>query len=357
MRKIFLLVALLLLSCQPSVIEIALFSKSSEALEKYAEGIELAIDAINSEGGIGGHNIKLSICKNGLDEVAEKNLSALFLGPSNESIIKKAVQLSKNKSIPLFFLFPYFKGGENNLFISGDIASETNFLSNAAAYSLHSNFVLVVEFEERLAKCYSESFEKNGGKVETLNCLQLSPDEIKKKLEEIFSKKENPQIIFFAGFEEENIEPFKEVLKKSIIMAPFSFYVLNNLGTYEEALTTLSWFDEKKKTGKIAEFQANYENKYGHKGGNLSLLSYEAVFLLKNLPSYNTQEQNIEEKIKNNPLDFELSGKLFFDNYGVLNRRASLAVERDGEIKDLSIVERDVLKGLQEKVVQERIKK
>jgi len=358
MKKIVILLVLFLLSCQPSVVKIALFSQSSKTLEKYKKGVEFAIDAINSEGGIGGHNLNLAICKNRLDEADGEKLSALFLGPSSERDIKKAVQLSEKNSILLFFLFPYFKGGENSLFLSGDIISETSFLSDAASYSLHSNFALVAEFDEKLAKCFGESFQKNGGKVETLNCLQLSSKEIKKKLEEIFSQKETPQIIFFAGFEEENIEPFKDFFQKSVVMAPCSFFVLNNLESYEGTLTTLSWFDANKKTGRIAEFQTNYQNKYGGKAENFSSLGYEAVFLLKNLLSQKTEGQKINEAIeKFNPLELELSGKLFFDNGGILNRRASLAVARDGEIQDLSFVERDVLKGLQEKVVQERVKK
>lgn len=358
MKKFLILAVLIFFSCQPSVIVIALFSESPNILEKYTKGVKFAIETLNSEGGIGGHNLQLVVCKNGVDEAEQKKISALFLGPSSKNNIKKAVQLSEKNSIPLFFLFPYFKGGGNSLFLLGDIISETSFLSDAASYSLHSNFVLVIEFDKSLANCFVETFKKNGGKIEKLNCLELSSDEIKKKLKEIFCQNETPQIIFFAGFEKENIEPFKNFFQKSVVMAPFSYYVLNNFVSYERTLTTIPWFDLNKKTGRISEFRTNYENKYGRKVENFSSLGYEAVFLLRDLLNQKTKVQAMGKEIKKyNPFELELSGKFFFDGYGVLDRRLAFAVAKGGEIMDLSLVEREILKEIQEKVVMKRIKK
>ncbi len=357
MKKFLFLFVCFLLSCQPSVIEIVVISDSPAYCDEYKRGAELAVDIINAEGGANGHKLRLSFCEPRIIEETKRELSAVFLSPCNYATVEKAIRFSETEKVPLFYLFPYFKKGEYSFLLGGEILSEVSFLADSAVYSLHSDTALILDFDETISNHFKECFEKNGGKTEVLKCKELSADDCKNKLINSFSKKEIPQIVFFAGLEKENIEPFYNLIENSILIAPYSFCVLNGLESFDGVFTSLPWFDFSKKTLKVEEFVQRYEDISGEKPDYQSSLIYESIFLFKDILNQSLPEENSPEIFRNSPAMLELSGKLFFDRDRVLKRRLALSVTKNKGMIDLNLLSRSVLKSFQEKVIEKRLKK
>lgn len=350
MKKFFILLLLLILSCQPSNINIALVGNSSAFFEKYLKGLLSAIEEINYEGGIKGHTIKLSICKDSLDSIKEKNFSAFFVCPLSKKEREKLIKISELEKIPLIFLFPTFVNDVKSLYFAGDIISETTFLADASFYSLHSNNALILEFDEEIATIFKDAFNKNGGKVESLNFVNGSFEEMKIKIAERVSSKDSPQIFFLAGSEPIPNEILETIYGfNRIIVAPFSFSTINKMP--DETLTSLVGYNLSSKILNFTQFSSVFEAKYGHCPDNCSLISYESLFFLKD--SF-FQKNLTKETDKRRWIDLKLSGKVSFDNFGNFIRPFSFAIVKDGGIKDLSSVNREYLKNIQEKILLER---
>lgn len=357
MKRFFPLLVIFFLSCQPSVIDIAVISDNPKYFEKYKRGAELAVDSINSEGGAGGHNLKLSFYGPQIFEEKLEKLAAVLLCPCSLETAEKAIKFSEGNSIPLFCLFPCFKKGKNSILLGGEILSEVSFLADSIKYSLHADNALVLEFDETISNCFKERFQKIGGKTKILKCKEFSPDELNDKIIDIVSQKETPQVIFIAGTEKENIEPFHNFFESFIFIAPYSFCVLNGLESIDGILTSLAWFDLNKKDLQIKEFIIKYGENSGEKINYQSALIYESVFLFKDILRQKLSKGNPVAMLKGSTIELPLSGKLFFDSNAVLNRRLAFSVTQNGSIVDLNLLDRSVLKNLQEKVIQRRFKK
>lgn len=351
MKKFFILLSLLIFSCQPSNINIALVGNSSIFFEKYREGLLSAIEEINYEGGIKGHTIKLTIFENNFNSFEKKKFSAFFVCPISKKDRDELTKISEKEKTPLIFLFPTFVSGNQSFLFAGDIISETTFLADASFFSLLSNNALIFEFDKEVATIFKNAFNKNGGKVESLNFANGPLEEMKTKVAERISSKDSPQIFFLAGSETVQNNILETIFSyNKVVVAPFSFCSSNKMP--DETLTTLVGYNLSSNMLNFKQFSALFETKYGHIPDNCSLISYESLFFLKDFLSKKSLKKETD---KRKWIELNLSGKVSFDKFGSFLRPFSLAIVKDNDIKDLSTAHKEYLKKIQEKILLKRI--
>lgn len=188
------------------------------------EGIELAVEEINSNGGVLGKQIELVKADNKSDNAEAANVAAklitrdkvvAILGPATSGNTKGAIPVATQHKVPLIsasatadditvdsngnvreFIFKTCFSDSFQGFIMANFAFEDLKVKNAAILMDNTS-----DYSKGLAKSFKERFESLGGTIVTEQAYQAKEKDFRAVLTNI--KSGNPDVLYLPGYYEE----------------------------------------------------------------------------------------------------------------------------------------------------------
>lgn len=188
------------------------------------EGIELAVEEINSNGGVLGKQIELVKADNKSDNAEAANVATklitrdkvvAILGPATSGNTKGAIPVATQHKVPLIsasapadditvdsngnvreFIFKTCFSDSFQGFIMANFAFEDLKVKNAAILMDNTS-----DYSKGLAKSFKERFESLGGTIVTEQAYQAKEKDFRAVLTNI--KSANPDVLYLPGYYEE----------------------------------------------------------------------------------------------------------------------------------------------------------
>ncbi|WJY27775.1 MULTISPECIES: ABC transporter substrate-binding protein [Sporosarcina] len=274
-----------------------------------ADGIQLAVDEINDDGGIDGQKIKLVKIDNKSDAAEATNAAIKLTTQENVSVIIGAAtsgatvaqaQIANDNKTPLISpsgtspTVTVNEKGDVNEYVfrtsfidpfQGTVAANFAYndlgVKNVAIYADNSS-----DYSKGLAASFKEDFEKAGGKVIAEESYVAKDSDFRSTLTRI--KSANPEFIFIPGYYEEVGLIVKQAREMGIDVPLMgadgwdSPTLLDLAGA--DALNntfTTNHYSADDPDGAVKAFNDKFNEKYGKSPDAFNALGYDTVYLLK----------------------------------------------------------------------------
>ena len=317
------------------------------------QGIEVAVDKVNNEGGVNNKSITIiyeddkADPKEGL-AAAKKLISinrvnaiigavpssvTLAIAPTAES--SKVVLLSPASSSPKItnqgdYIFRNYPSDELEGRLVAEFAIAHNY-SNAAVITINNDYGI------GLNKVFCETFLQSKGKVIINETFLEGTTDFRTLLSKV--KASNPDSIFIVGYSKElgtMVKQAKELGINSQFLSTVNFYDNQSIiagGTAVEGVIFSSpVFDTKSPATNVQEFVASFKKRFGQEPDVWSAHGYDALLLLvEAMRTKGITSEDIKEglyAIKNYP---GVSGVTTFDKNGDVFKKAKFLTVRSGE--------------------------
>jgi len=302
---------------------------------KIKKGIELALEEINSRGGIKGRKIELvwedDKCDPKEGVSAFHKLMSLYkfpviIGGSCSSVTLAIAPIAEKNKVVL--ISPYSSNPQ--LTEAGDYIFRT-VPSDVFEANLEAEFIFQElglkkiailyinnDYGKGLANVLSSRFKEVGGEVLIEEPYALKESDFRVHLTKIKGK--DPELIYIAGYQQALINILKQIKELGIttrLMANTLIedpQVIKKVGDAAEGVITGSVFFDPS-----GEFQSKFQKKYGEKPGTLEAVGYDTLKLVAKAIEKGGYES---EKIKNALYRIEYNGALghlTFDENGDIN--------------------------------------
>lgn len=339
----------LLCSCREQRIAfVGSLSGSGSKTGIYAKnGLEIAVDEINTSGGIGGNRIILDIFddKNnpaiaeGIDYgISIKNYK-IIIGHNTSEMSKAGLKAIENKQI--LMISPYSASdelsGQNDNFIRITPASR-NQAEITARFAKRTGYKRIYVLYDKTNAAYSSAF------------ITIFSDET-----------ESPSIIHKTSFENVDEKTISEILIQSTSVKPDSFLILTsgrslavicqslrkngfsqqifasgasvnnefieNSGKYSDGIIFPHFIDFNSNSKQITIFKEKYLTRFGNEPSLVSYLAYDSIMILK---------QSLEEKkmnLSDASIDEIKESIIRKKNFSILSGSFSINLNGDAERK------------------------
>lgn len=308
-------------------------------------GVDLALDEINSAGGIAGKKIeaiyeddKLSPKDgvNAFNKLSQFEKVPVVIGSASSSVSLAIAPVAEKNKVVLFSSI----STADSLKDAGDFffrnIPPNNIQATTAAYFIKNQLKLdkVVVFYQNsdygvnMDKVFTQTFQSLAGSVVTHISYETGQADFKTSLFKI--KEKNPGLVYIPGTYQENaliIKQAREIGLKSVFMSgdgAYSPQLLKIAGkTAEGFYITQMILPSKEKSSTLAKFYTSYETKYKQSPDVYSAYSYDAMKTIAKALSdcYAKQKGSActGEDVKNALYKTEyegVTGVTKFDNFG-----------------------------------------
>jgi len=320
--------------------------------EKMGYGAKLAVEEINSKGGINGNKIKLiyedSKCQSttgvtALKKLIEINNVKMIVGPLCSGVAMSISPIAEESKILLIHggLAPKLKFAGDYIF--RDIPGASLLASIKADYLIKKLKIKDVallfantDFGAGYSEAFKESFEELGGEIISSEKFEQFTTDYRTQLIKIKSK--SPEAIILVGSPNEMglaIKQMKEIgIKATVFMPPSAEGqpLLEAGGDAVEGAIYIYGFDSESKESSTVEFIKKYQKKYNEKPSWHAAIAYDAVKIY----ALAIEDCNFDDStcIKDNIYKINFSGaqgNLSFDEYGDAHTPLILKTIRNGE--------------------------
>ena len=302
---------------------------------KIKKGIELALEEINSKGGINGRKIELvweddkCDAKEGVS--AFHKLTSLYkfpviIGGSCSSVTLAIAPLAENNKIVL--ISPYSNNPQ--LTTAGDyifrtVPSDTfegKLTAEFIAQTLKAKNIGILyvnnDYGRGLADVLSSRFRELNGNILIEEPYDLKATDFRTSLLKI--KNKNPEVIYIAGYQKALINILKQIKELEIIATVVGTSLMEDPQIIKEAenasegvIFGSAFFDP------TEEFQSKFQNKYKEKAGALEAIGYDTLNLVvKAIERGGYTSEGIKNALYSMEYDGAL-GHLTFDRNGDIN--------------------------------------
>ncbi len=272
------------------------------------QGIELAFEEINKEGGVLGKQIEAVKADNKSEAAESANVTSrlatrdkvvAILGPATSGNTKAAAPIAVQNKVPLISAsataddVTVDSNGKVREFIFKTCFSDSFqgvIMANFAYEDLgKKNAVLLVDntsdYSKGLAKSFKETFEKFGGKVVNEEAYQAKETNFKAVLTKI--KGLNPEVIYLPGYYEE-VGLIVKQARELGITAP----ILGGDGYESPKLAELAGktalnevyftnhYSSKDDAAEVVKFQQAFKAKYNKEPDAFNALGYDLAYFL-----------------------------------------------------------------------------
>jgi len=340
---------------QPEVIKIGVINSLTGSAAPYGEniqnGINLAVEEINSDGGIIGKKIELLVEDDGTDPKIAVTAFTKFIniekipvviGPSSSSSAMacapiandtETVILSPGAATPNLteagdYVFRNRAPGQLEAIKIAEYAFYNLKLRNVAIFYINTDYG--VGFKD----IFKSNFEELGGKIIYLDSFDQGQDNFKTQISKM--KPYNPDGVYVLGVPIE----VGHFLKQSKELGFKTIFLMNNMndpnlisiaGNAAEgiyfAIPMFDSFD-----ANAQEFVANYTKAYGKTPDMLAANGYDAVYLIKYAIEHSSYDgesiKNALYQVKNYP---GVSGSITFDQNGDVIKELNIMTVKNGE--------------------------
>lgn len=342
----------------------ALSGKFAYLGEAQINGLRMATDEINSDGGIRGKQLELIIEDNQADaKQAVSNVSKLLNIDNVDIILSSFTHITnaiketveQNNKVMLYTSTVRDIAESNPLFFRDYYDAEDNgtALAKLVKNSGHKNVAFLTEFSDQclqLESAFNKESEKYGINVIKKESFNTTEKDLKTPLLKI--KAVDPEAIVVCGWRHEHIL-MKQLKELGMIetqtfhwVAPFLSVAdtedMRNLFEENNAISTWYWFVEKDYNKKQKEFSKKYQELYGVKPTGESVYAYDDIYILADALTRCDKRNKVRESsciaAELLKTDYEgVAGRLTFTNKGVSNRDITAIKVVNGEWEEILI--------------------
>lgn len=357
MKRMFLLLLLFLAACRPSPVNVALVLPGNGSMDDLRNGIELAAQRINSEGGIYGHIVKV-LPRRAEDGVDLKGASVVVMATGDKQMLSSVREAAERTAVPVIIVNPLWDGGapkDPAISFAKNARDEAFFMGDFCAFSLHASKVLVLEGNGELADFFEKGFAREGREAVSLETGGKEPGACAGEVRNALSSIPPPQAVFWAS-RDEIPDAVSAVLGKELkgraLLVPAAC-ALNSAGDFPgPTLTTLPYFNGNNRAVGVVEFKVDYEKRFGSRPSNWSAAGYETMTAIKqSFESGAKTAAGMRAFLKDMEMNFVLLGKLNFNSDCELVIPFDMAMFNGKSAVPLREMERNALVGMQEKVL------
>lgn len=325
-------------------------------------GINLAVEEINKNGGINGKKLEVVSADNASKKeestrTATKLITQdkvdVLLGAAISGDTFAAVEVANNKKVPMLtpsatndsITFDAKKNKLNDyVFRACFIDSfQGKVMADFSAKNLHAKNAVVYidnssDYSKGLAKSFKTTFEGNGGKVVAEESYQTKDTDFKAVLTRI--KTLNPEVIFVPGYYEEVgkiIKQAREMGIKAPMMGGDGWDApeLMQIAGAENLNNTFisNHYSSEDKDPKVTKFIENFKGKYGSVPDAMAVLGYDGMYMMADAikRAGSTDKEKIKDALANTK-DFEgVTGKISLDKNHDPVKAAVVLEYKDGK--------------------------
>jgi ABC-type branched-subunit amino acid transport system substrate-binding protein len=364
MRSLFFALAFFLLSCRPSPVNIMLIMPDETRMDDFKKGLELAIESINSEGGIYGHNVKVlaagkpdGFTGGSFKDLKTGTVSVIIIATSDK---EKLASVEKTAGdVPVIVINPISApAGSRLVSFSKNGDDEAAFFGEFCAFSLHASKVLIIDENPDLTKPFRGAFEKDGRESVRVELSNPVADNEIQMIRELLNSDIPPQAVFWAsgsGVPDKVSKMLNEELDGRVLFIPFSSVLDEKAETPQMTVTAVPYFEARKNSLSSQEFDINYRNEFKSAPSSHSALGYDLMMGLKqSFESGAKTAGEVRDFFSGKETVFTLLGKLTFSRNCELSLPLDAAAADGDSIVPLRELDRNALIGLQEKVLSFR---
>lgn len=324
--------------------------------ESAKRAIDLAVEEINTAGGIKGSKIRVIYEDD--QALPDKGVSAfqklitvdkvpVVIGAMPSSVTLAIAPIAEKNKVVLFspassnpkitesgdYIFrndvsDVFEGSK----MAEDVRQKLGFKKVAVLY-INNDYGVGIK------DVFIKRFEELGGKILDIETFEQGATDFRTQLTKI--KQDNPEAVYIVGYKEQIqiLKQYKELGIKAQILGTIMLEdpeIIQKVGDAAEgAIFTYRAYDPKSEQKEVKEFVKNFKDKYGLEPDNWAAQSYDAlkiVALAIERGGYNSEEiKNALYRIKNFP---GVSGLTSFDEHGDVIKPLKLKIIRSGEFRN-----------------------
>jgi branched-chain amino acid transport system substrate-binding protein len=326
---IFSLILILLgnffLGCkkEPKTIKIGaiVFLTGPQAMlgEEVKNGLLLALDEINKEGGINGKKLELILTDSkdspkdaimAFNMLLSKNVSLILC--TGDVVTLNLAPLADKHQIPLVTVVGAGPGITENskwtfrFFVRGDY--QAKLIASYASEDLKIRTVAILylnnEYGVTTSRIFKETFESKGGRIVASESYNITDKDVRSQISKLLNT--NPQAVYLTGFGEGYavcIKQLRELGFKGLILTSeceLSRPVFRGLTlpAANGAYYVDTPFDEIVESSRAQEFVKKYQNKYGVIPSFFSAFAYDALrFITLVIKKAGTSKESIKEAL------------------------------------------------------------
>ena len=343
---------------------LALSGKYAYLGEAQANGLRMAIEEINSKGGIGGKQLVLITEDNQGDAKQSVSNVSKLLNVDNVDVmlsafthitnaIKDAVAQKGKVMIYTSTVRDIAEG--NPLFFRDYYDAEDNgrVLAKLVRNSSHKNIAFLTEVSDQclqLEKAFNEESARFGISIIKKESFNTTETDLKTPILKI--KESDPEAIVVCGWRHEHV--FMKQLKELGMIGTQTFHwvapflpvadTADMRSIFEEnhAVSSWYWFSESNNDSKQKEFSDRYQKRFSIKPTGESVYAYDDIYVLAGA----LKKCDADKKVKDSNCIAEqllktdyngAAGRLTFTDKGVSNRNTTAIVVKDGLWKETPI--------------------
>ncbi|WP_412480855.1 ABC transporter substrate-binding protein [Azonexus sp. IMCC34839] len=333
-----------------------LTGNSSDLGEGGRNGVLLAIEKQNQNGGIAGHPIELIVRDTGLDVESAKKANQelltagveIVIGPMTSAMVEALLPLNEKAAVVM--LSPTasaakFAGKDDQLFRINRTTRDNAKLF--ADYCLRSKWQRISAIANEDNRVFSESwlnefktaFEKQGGQLTSASFFDSKASSHTPLIQEAL--KETPDAIILIANAGDSARLAQQTRKQSsniqILAAEWAAtgQLLEHGGKAVDGLITLQQFSSQDNSASFVALRDKYRERYGRELAFASVLAHDAATVAIDALSRRVKGQALKETlIKSGPYR-GLQETIQFDRNGDTLRAARFATIKDGQFVTL----------------------
>lgn len=317
-----------------------------------SQGMELAIDEINSQGGIKGKKLVLKVQDSKTNPSEGVSALKFMLTTSNPSMVittltsvsKALIPISEAEKILLFAnaTLPGLTEAGDYVFRNvANLAGDVQAIANYCSEKLNNKPVAILwrndDFGVWGSKKFKEKYEKAGGKI--VASESYNPDTKDFKTHILKISKGNPSAVYVLGYSESGL-----IIKQARELSyKWQFLGITTLGDPEVykiagnaldgAVFSESAFDFSAENVSLSNYMNAYKKEYGQKSEIWAATCYDAVKIF--VTAYQSAKEDSPDSLRKAILsikDFDgVSGKTTFLENGDVLKPINLKVIKDGK--------------------------
>lgn len=332
--------------------------------QELKNGIDLALDEINTRGGIKGKLIKVIYeddagdAKGGvaaINKLIKIEKVPVIIGGAMSSVAmsiapiaqnEKTVFLSPTATAPALsnagkYFFRIWPSDNYDGQIMADFAFNKLNLRRISILYVNSDYGKGIE------EVFSSEFKKYGGKVISSEGYELGTKDFRSHLTKI--KSLSPDAIYLPGYYKELsgiLRQIKELRIKSKLLSVNSFYdpkLINIAGNAAEgAIFTYPLYDAESEESVIKEFVSKFNKKYGKKPDAFAVQGYDAMNIVGYAIEHGGNTNDAIQKAMSTINDYQgVGGKMSFDKNGDVIKRLRILTVKNGKFVTYQEVNRN----------------
>jgi branched-chain amino acid transport system substrate-binding protein len=317
------------------------------------EGIDLAVEELNKQGGIIGKKLEIvyedskALPQDGvsaiqklitIDKVSaviDNSVSSVCLAMAPIAEQNKVVILSTGSTAPKVseageYIFRIWNSDALEGKVMADYAFDSLNIKTAAMMFINNDYGV------GLQEVFSNEFHKKAGKVLTSESFNQNETNFRTQLTKI--KKANPEVIYLVGYPKEIpivLKQAKELGIKVQILGTVAFedpQIINVAGAASEGLIYPYPVEPDKEDMAVKEFLDKYKAKYNKEPGITCDVGYDAVNMIAKAIELSGGEtgQDIQTGLMMIEDFHGASGIMTFDEHGDVNKPMGMKIVKNG---------------------------